>query len=272
MAPGEGAPGSVEAAFQQTCDILAQSASKVEQLLIEWDTDKNGLIDKKEFRNACRAMGVLFDRAVLDQLFDRFDDDGSGNLDHRELVMKARRAAFAKGFIPKSEAPKPTPVRKLQMYWDRRNRLTMEKHIAMVEARETAANQRRRERLDEHRADLRRTLGEKRNAARQQGAARREKYWMRREREEAAAAAQEQAAAPVRTRLERLGDEEEEIVFLPSLPHGRTLAKQTWAKDRLRIREQDKEEIINEVSKLSDVWVGSIVNAWKQPTAEDVRI
>ena len=58
--------------------VAARVARQVMELLNSWDTDQNGLIDKKEFRNACRAMGVLYDRDVLDKLFDWFDDDGRG--------------------------------------------------------------------------------------------------------------------------------------------------------------------------------------------------
>ena len=37
-------------AMQLICDALAQSAGRVTDLLREWDTDQNGLIDKKEVR------------------------------------------------------------------------------------------------------------------------------------------------------------------------------------------------------------------------------
>ena len=266
----EGVPGSLEAAFQQTCDILARSASKVEQLLVDWDADGNGLIDKKEFRNACRAMGVLFDRAILDKLFELFDDDDSGNLDHRELVMKARKAAFQRGFIPKREAPEPTAARRFDMYWEKRNQRNVDKHRTMVMHREALDDARRKAAIDDRRAELLRQMKEKNETTRQMGVGRRERFWMRRAREDNAAAQELAAAAPVRTRI-RKASAEDEVVFLPSLPESRALAKKTWARDRVRERTSETLEAMNDVNKLQDVWVGSIIDLWKQPSQEEVR-
>ena len=266
----EGVPGSLEAAFQQTCDILARSASKVEQLLVDWDADGNGLIDKKEFRNACRAMGVLFDRAILDKLFELFDDDDSGNLDHRELVMKARKAAFQRGFIPKREAPEPTAARRFDMYWEKRNQRNVDKHRTMVMHREALDDARRKAAIDDRRAELLRQMKEKNETTRQMGVGRRERFWMRRAREDNAAAQELAAAAPVRTRIRKAGAEDE-VVFLPSLPESRALAKKTWARDRVRERTSETLEAMNDVNKLQDVWVGSIIDLWKQPSQEEVR-
>ena len=122
-------------AMQLCCDTIAQKAGRISDLLRSWDTDGNGLIDRKEvraanavearhpffhaptsppmrrgssggrltplarappcsprqFRNACASMGFPFPRDVTDALFDYFDEEGDGNLDHKDLVLKARR-------------------------------------------------------------------------------------------------------------------------------------------------------------------------------------
>lgn len=115
----------------------------------QWDDDRNGLISKKEWRKACAAMGILFPREVVDSLFDFFDEDGSGSLDHKEVVLKARRAAFQRGFVPKQDAKPPNALRRLDAYWARRNRTTMERHEQQVEMRQQAEQDMRQRRVDD---------------------------------------------------------------------------------------------------------------------------
>jgi len=43
---------AVQAAFQLCCDMLAKHATRMSDLLVQWDTDRNGLIDKKEVRRS----------------------------------------------------------------------------------------------------------------------------------------------------------------------------------------------------------------------------
>ena len=120
-------------ATQEICDLFARLASKVSQLFRDWDLDGNGLIDKKEFRAACVSLGVSFPRDIVDGVFDILDDDGSGTIDHGELVRKARKAAFERGFIPRKEGPAPNAFRKLDAYWARRNRMHMEDYAQQVQ-------------------------------------------------------------------------------------------------------------------------------------------
>ena len=83
-------PQDFKLAMQQACDMLVQNATRVTELLNSWDLDHNGLISKKEFRIGCQMMGLLFPKEVLEALFEHFDNDDSGQLDHRELVMRAQ--------------------------------------------------------------------------------------------------------------------------------------------------------------------------------------
>ena len=41
---------------------------------------------------ACFHMGILYPRDIIDSMFEWFDDDGSGNLDHNELVRQPPRS------------------------------------------------------------------------------------------------------------------------------------------------------------------------------------
>ena len=251
-----------------TCHVPCFSSSQVMELLNQWDTDRNGLIDKKEFRDACRAMGMNgVSREVLDSLFDFFDDDGSGNLEYREIVMKARRAAFSRGFIPKREAPEPTVARKLDAYWQRRNTRHMQKYENTCIARENAYLARRKAAAEQRRRELIAAMAEKTVATRNAGLRRNEKYWLRREREESKEQRRQIAAEPVRVKVRSLSADEQPV-FLPSLPAGRALAKKTWARDPVRERTAVRLEEEREVGRLQDVWVGSIINEWKDPEME----
>ena len=253
--------GDFKLALQQACDMLSQNASRVSELLNSWDADHNGLISKKEFRVGCQMMGLLFPKEVLEALFEHFDEDDSGQLDHRELVMRARKASFARGFIPKNEAPKPTPARKLAIYWERRNRAHMEAHAQMLARREEVMNEHRRQRIDHRRSELQQTLRHKRDEAKQRALDRREIFWQKREREDRHKATVQRAMDAAR---------EGEVHFLPALPEAKDRAMSTWARDPMRERTDDKMQAINDVSKLSDVWVGSIVKLWREPTQEQV--
>ncbi len=119
-------------AAQDVCDHLARMASRVADLFDEYDADKNGLIDRREFRAACLSLGITYPAAVIDQVFALLDEDGSGQLEHNEVVRKARRAAFERGFVPRRVPQPPAPQRRLDAYWARRNRMHMEAHEQQV--------------------------------------------------------------------------------------------------------------------------------------------
>jgi len=242
--------------------MIAKTAGRMTELFASWDKDCNGFVDKKEFRAACNALGVTYPNSIIDAVFDVFDEDRTGQLDHHELVRVARRAAFERGFIPKRESAPPTVLRKLDMYWARRNRLHMEAHEHEVSRLREAEENARQRSLDERRDERRSVLHSKRERAREQAIGRKEKYWVRRDLEKQREQRFHQAVEePI----------DEPIRFLPQIPAVARAARATWAKDpccTTRLRSPDRAEVIREVAELRDVWVGTYVAAWKAPTAE----
>ena len=53
--------------------------------VVTGDTNKDGEISKKEFRNAMPKLGFDLPTAAIDELFDSYDRDGSGAMDFAEL-------------------------------------------------------------------------------------------------------------------------------------------------------------------------------------------
>lgn len=54
------------------------------------------------------------------------------------------------------------------------------------------------------------------------------------------------------------------VLFLPTLPEAKAIAKATWAKDPTAPkRAVELDETIREVSALQDVWIGSLVKKWQ---------
>ena len=73
---------------------LRQQAVRIIDLFREWDDDTDGLITRKEFRQAMPMLGLDVPRTVLDELFGSWDPDGSGSIEMNEL-MKALREDHA---------------------------------------------------------------------------------------------------------------------------------------------------------------------------------
>ena len=72
---------------------LAANSVRVMDLFTEWDENRDGVIDKKEFRKAVTSLGVQAPRLHVDALFDSFDTAGSGAIDYKELNKILRRSA-----------------------------------------------------------------------------------------------------------------------------------------------------------------------------------
>ena len=73
---------------------LTKNAARVMTLFVKWDTDGNGMVDKKEFREACRQLGLeSISTSDLDALFASFDHDGGGTVDFKELNRMLRKQA-----------------------------------------------------------------------------------------------------------------------------------------------------------------------------------
>ena len=79
-------------------DALSRSASRVIDLFRKWDDDGSGEINKKEFRRAIRALGFNFFKgdAEIDMVFDDFDVDGSGSIEYGEMNKMLRQGAGSK--------------------------------------------------------------------------------------------------------------------------------------------------------------------------------
>ena len=50
-----------------------------------WDKDKNGSLDRSEFRHAVRSTGLVTSGKELDRIFDAWDEDKSGTIDLSEM-------------------------------------------------------------------------------------------------------------------------------------------------------------------------------------------
>ena len=81
---------------------LKKSNTRVLDLFREFDSSQDGKISKKEFREAFAIMGPDFPAHVVDETFDLFDPDKSGEIEFAELDKFLRRASGA----PQPPAPK----------------------------------------------------------------------------------------------------------------------------------------------------------------------
>ena len=74
----------------QIRDYLATNATRCIDLFKQWDEDKSGTVDKREFHKAVRALGFEVEKEDTDAVFDSLDDDKSGNLEYAELSQMLR--------------------------------------------------------------------------------------------------------------------------------------------------------------------------------------
>ena len=82
--------------IQHVTETLAAKGARVIDLFRAWDDDRNGMISRLEFRRALPMLGMKVDRLVVDQLFDSFDADKSGEISYEELKAKLTAALLAK--------------------------------------------------------------------------------------------------------------------------------------------------------------------------------
>ena len=76
-------------------DALARDSARVVDLLREWDSDKNGVIDRKEFHRAIKALGfgALAGKEDIDIVFDMLDESKDGLIEFKELNRMLRQSA-----------------------------------------------------------------------------------------------------------------------------------------------------------------------------------
>ena len=90
-------PGSDVPITEQLAEGLAKNLSRVVDVFRAWDADNSSTIDKNEFRDGLRQLGLTeVPLEELDALFDEIDADESGEIDYRELAFKLKSKQRAK--------------------------------------------------------------------------------------------------------------------------------------------------------------------------------
>ena len=66
-----------------------------------FDKDRSGQIDKSELKDAMRALGIMIDKQQVNDLMEKADKDGTGDIDEEEF--KILMADQIKDRDPKAE-------------------------------------------------------------------------------------------------------------------------------------------------------------------------
>ena len=76
-----------EASLDALRNMVETNHVRVRDLFKAWDEDKNGKVNKKEFRKALIALGIEANKEQMDLLFDQLDRDGNSCIDYNELHL-----------------------------------------------------------------------------------------------------------------------------------------------------------------------------------------
>ena len=92
-------------------DALKRSRGRAIDLFQIWDADKSGYIDQNEFGKAIVALGFVAGREDIKKVFDSLDEDGSGEIEYKELATMLRKGNGSasdpnKGSVPASAPPR----------------------------------------------------------------------------------------------------------------------------------------------------------------------
>ena len=80
--------------IEQLAKSLADSYQRVIEVFRAWDTDMSGTIDKKEFRQGLKMLGLKdVSREQADELFDVLDGDHSGEIDYQARPARLHKGA-----------------------------------------------------------------------------------------------------------------------------------------------------------------------------------
>ena len=52
-----------------------------------FDKDRSGQIDKSELKDAMRALGIMIDKQQVNDLMEKADKDGTGDIDEEEFKI-----------------------------------------------------------------------------------------------------------------------------------------------------------------------------------------
>lgn len=217
-------------AIEEVTVYIAKHASNVMDMLEAWDTNRDRMISKPEFRNFLVANGFILSRVDTDELFGSFDEDGSGQLDYVELVRGARKAAFARGKIPKP-IPKPgnSSVTRYNEMWSKRNQAHAEAYKQQVKESDAAAAAQKEELLQSRRARLLHKSKERQETVRRQGTVLRQPFCLRQQQE-----------GRWTERTDRMWDEavSKEVLFLPPILTARLASSEPAESPRRVLAEQ----------------------------------
>ena len=89
---------SMELNMETLRAAVEENGTQLAALFEQWDTDKNGTVDKEEFRKAITALGYSTCQSEIDGVFAKLDKNKSGSLDYKELKkgMKVGKGASAR--------------------------------------------------------------------------------------------------------------------------------------------------------------------------------
>lgn len=68
--------------------LVRERSFEISRLFLDWDVDRNGKIDRPEFRRALKALGIKAPFHEMNELFDSLDADGDGEISLDELEEK----------------------------------------------------------------------------------------------------------------------------------------------------------------------------------------
>mmetsp|Transcript_30744 Transcript_30744/g.27955 ORF Transcript_30744/g.27955 Transcript_30744/m.27955 type:complete len:121 (+) Transcript_30744:337-699(+) len=68
-------------------DAIETLVRKYDDIIEKYKKDRNKTITKIEFHHLMGSIGLGGEKTVVDKLFYVLDDDGSGDIDYRELIM-----------------------------------------------------------------------------------------------------------------------------------------------------------------------------------------
>ena len=119
--------GAVPAAAAAAAETVASGASDDDDAMVrafnKYDADGSGTIDSKELVSVLREIGMEMDLAIVTKVLEGYDDDNSGALDmdeFRKIVAELRQYQAEQGIqAPAAPAPAPAPADEIEMVFQK---------------------------------------------------------------------------------------------------------------------------------------------------------